>query len=108
MQLHLPVPVASYFAADKRVPATIARCFVHDAIVKDESRTHTGVAAIERWVKESSAKYDYTSRPVGSETIDGMTVVTCHVAGNFPGSPVDLRYYFRVEGDKIAALEIKP
>jgi len=30
------------------------------------------------------------------------------VTGDFPGSPVDLRYRFTVEGDKIARLEIAP
>jgi len=37
-----------------------------------------------------------------------MTVVTSRLTGNFPGSPVDLRYFFRLEGDKIASLEIVP
>jgi hypothetical protein len=36
----------------------------------------------------------------------GRTVVTSHVAGDFPGSPVDLRYFFRLENDKIVELEI--
>ena len=30
------------------------------------------------------------------------------VVGNFPGSPVDLRFFFKLEGDKIASLEIIP
>jgi hypothetical protein len=33
-------------------------------------------------------------------------VVTCHLAGNFPGSPIDLRYMFVLAGDKIASLDI--
>jgi hypothetical protein len=32
--------------------------------------------------------------------------VTSHVVGDFPGSPVNLRYFFVLEGDKIASLEI--
>jgi hypothetical protein len=35
-------------------------------------------------------------------------VVTSQVSGTFPGSPIDLRYVFTVEGGKIAALEIVP
>jgi hypothetical protein len=30
------------------------------------------------------------------------------VTGDFPGSPVDLRYRFRLEGGLIASLEIAP
>jgi hypothetical protein len=32
--------------------------------------------------------------------------VTGHVSGNFPGSPVDLRYAFVLDGERIARLEI--
>ena len=30
------------------------------------------------------------------------------LTGNFPGSPVDLRFFFELDGDKIASLEIIP
>ena len=39
---------------------------------------------------------------------DGKTIVTSRLVGNVPGSPVDLRYFFKLEGDKIASLEIIP
>jgi len=42
------------------------------------------------------------------EEKDGKTVVTSHLVGNFPGSPVDLRFFFGLEGDKISSLEIIP
>jgi hypothetical protein len=35
-------------------------------------------------------------------------VVTSRLIGNFPGSPVDLRFFFELEGDKIASLEVIP
>jgi hypothetical protein len=35
-------------------------------------------------------------------------VVACRLTGNFPGSPVDLRFIFELEGDKIVSLEITP
>jgi hypothetical protein len=47
-------------------------------------------------------------RPSRCEEKDGKTVVTSHLAGNFPGSPVDLRFFSRLEGEKIASLEIIP
>jgi hypothetical protein len=39
---------------------------------------------------------------------DGVIIVTSRLTGNFPGSPVDLRFFFRLERGKIAALEIIP
>jgi len=35
-----------------------------------------------------------------------VTIVTSRVIGSLPGSPVDLRYAFRLEPGGIAALEI--
>ena len=46
--------------------------------------------------------------PFAAEQQGAMTVVTSRLTGNFPGSPVDLRYFFKLEGDKIASLEIIP
>jgi hypothetical protein len=43
-----------------------------------------------------------------SEQQDGKVVVPSRLTGNFPGSPVDLRFFFTLEGDKIASLEILP
>ena len=79
-----------------------------DAVVKDEGHTYNGRAAIKKWKEESSAKYEYTSDPVSCDQKDGKVVVTCRLTGNFPGSPINLRFFFELEGDKIASLEIIP
>ena len=104
----LPTPIAAYFMADMGDSETLSRCFTDDAVVKDEGQTHKGRAAIKRWKTEVSSKYKYASEPLLCEQKDGKTVVTCRLAGNFPGSPVDLRFFFEVRGEKIAFLEIIP
>jgi len=106
--LNLPQPVAAYFTADKSDGNAVSQCFTENAVVIDEGRTYAGRAAIKQWKTDSSRKYQYTSEPIISEERDGRTVVTSHLVGNFPGSPVDLRYFFKLEGDKISALEIIP
>ena len=106
--LNLPKPVAAYFTADKGDGEAVSQCFTENAVVKDEGHTHKGWAAIKSWKTDASAKYEYTSEPFASEENDGKTVVTSHLVGNFPGSPVDLRFFFKLEGDKIASLEIIP
>ena len=106
--LNLPKPVAAYFTADKGDGEAVSRCFTENAVVKDEGHTHKGRAAIKAWKTDASAKYQYTCEPLACEEKDGKTVVTCHLVGNFPGSPVDLRYFFKLEGDKIALLEVVP
>jgi hypothetical protein len=105
----LPKPVAAYFTADRGGDGeAVAQCFTENAIVKDEGHTHKGRAEITKWKTDASAKYQYTSAPIACEEKDGMTVVTSRLVGNFPGSPVDLRFFFKLEGDKIASLEIIP
>jgi len=77
-------------------------------VVKDESHTHKGRAAIKQWKTEASAKYAYTSEPVACEQRGEKTIVTSRITGNFPGSPIDLRFFFALKGEKIASLEIIP
>jgi hypothetical protein len=108
MAIELSRPIAAYFAADKLDSEAIARCFTENAVVKDEGHTYTGLSAIKQWKADASAKYDYTSEPFASEERDGKTIVTSRLVGNFPGSPVNLRFFFKLEGGKIAALEIIP
>lgn len=104
--LNLPDPIAAYFAADRQSADAVSRCFTSQGVVKDEGRTHTGPDAIKAWKQSTSAAYDCTSEPIAVEHKDGVHVVTSRVAGNFPGSPIELRHGFRLERGLIAALEI--
>src|SRR6267142_2233847 len=106
--LNLPKLIAAYFAADRGDGEAVSQCFTDNAVVKDEGHTHRGRAAIKAWKTDSAAKYQYTCEPFACEEKDGKTIVTSHLAGNFPGSPVDLRFFFKLERDKIASLEIIP
>lgn len=109
MAVELPRIIAAYFDADKaRSADALSDCFAADAVVRDEGNSHTGRAAIRAWKAGTSRKYTYTVEPVSITREDDRTVVTSHLVGNFSGSPVDLRYIFVLEGEKIAALEIKP
>ncbi|ODN72105.1 nuclear transport factor 2 family protein [Methylobrevis pamukkalensis] len=105
MSVTLPPPIAAYFAADS-AGAGVADCFAPTGAVKDEGRTHVGRAAIARWKAEASSQYDYVSEPVAVEENGEQVLVTSRVTGNFPGSPVDLRYRFVVAADGIVRLEI--
>lgn len=103
----LPSPIGRYFAADAaRDMDALASCFTENAIVKDEGRTYTGRAAILDWKRNAGSQYDYTAEPFAIESSDERTIVTSHLVGNFPGSPVDLRYFFKFDAGRIAELEI--
>lgn len=106
--LNLPEPIAAYFDIDRRDGKAVAQCFTKDGVVMDEGQTHTGPAAIEEWKTAASAKYSYTSEPFAMQQQDDRYIVSSRVSGDFPGSPVHLRFIFRLERDKIAFLEITP
>nr|WP_298728702.1 nuclear transport factor 2 family protein [uncultured Steroidobacter sp.] len=106
--LSLPEPIEAYFEADRRDGQAVARCFTNDGTVLDEGRTHSGPAAIEAWKTAASAKFSYVAEPFALEKKERQYIVTSRVTGNFPGSPVDLKYTFTLERGKIASLEITP
>ena len=108
MRLDLPKPVAEYFAAENARDANaLAGCFVEDGVVHDEGGTFTGTTAIREWNAAAREKYHHTVTPLRAVDRDGTTIVTGRVAGDFPGSPVTLDHVFRLDGDKIASLEIR-
>jgi hypothetical protein len=106
--LDLPRPIANYFAADEEGAERLSQCFTEDAVVKDEGHIYNGRAAIKEWKAHASEKYQYTSEPLALAQEDRKAVVTSRLTGNFPGSPVNLRFFFELDGEKIKSLEIIP
>ncbi len=109
MVIDMPAAIAGYFKADgARDASAVADCFTTDGVVHDEGHTHVGRDAIRAWTGDYLAKYNPTAEPFAIDEVDGRTVVTSHVSGDFPGSPIDLRFMFTLDGDAISSLEVKP
>src|SRR6202521_3429349 len=107
MSTKLPEPLAAYFAGHNNhdVDAMIG-LFTEGAIVKDEGQERRGLPAIRKWMEETTAKYNVTvAITIVAETA-ANTTVTSRVSGNFPGSPVELRFIFTLDQGKITRLEI--
>lgn len=107
MSLDLPAPLPAYFAAKnaREIEAMLA-CFAEDAIVRDESKDLRGHHAVRAWMTETTRKYGVKIDPKDIEKSDETTTVAALVSGDFPGSPVTLRYRFKIAGSKITRLEI--
>lgn len=103
--LTLPQPIAAYFAAENN-PEALAHCFTAKAVMKDDGHTYTGVDEITAFMAAASARYSATTVPLTLQREHGAQVVRAQVTGNFPGSPIDLSYRFRLERGLIASLEI--
>jgi hypothetical protein len=107
MPLDLPKSIAEYFSADHARDAhALARCFANDGVVRDEGGTFRGTGAIRDWSAATREKYHHTVEALSVTERDGATIVVGRVAGDFPGSPIELNHTFRLEGDKIASLDI--
>lgn len=107
MAIDLPEPVVAYIAAENWGDRELLeQCFADDAVVRDEGRTMKGLAAIRRWKAETRKKYRHTMEPLACVCKGESIIVTNRLTGNFPGSPVEIQFVFKLDGDKIASLEI--
>lgn len=103
----LPAALRAFFDADADgAGAAPLAAFAPAAVVRDEGRTHTGHDAIAAWWRAAKAAYRHTAAPLESAEDGGHTLVRARVTGDFPGSPADLTFAFRLEGGLISALEI--
>src|SRR5258705_11428154 len=97
----------NYFAAtNKHDVAGMMADLADDAVVKDEGREHRGIPAIRDWMKETIRKYKFKAEPTRVARENDRTAVSVTVAGDFPGSPIEVTYWFKLDGQKIARLEI--
>ncbi|CAN7602037.1 nuclear transport factor 2 family protein [Phenylobacterium sp. LjRoot225] len=107
MDLELPEPVETYFAAANTDDADlVAACFTETAFVHDDGQDIHGREAVRAWAAEARRKYRFHAEVLAAEVDAERTMVTAHLTGEFPGNPVDLHYRFRLADRKIAALEI--
>lgn len=81
--------------------------FTEDASVIDVDETFKGKAVIKKWISESNSKYDAFSKVIDVKTSGVNVNVLTTVSGNFPGSPVDLKYNFVMLNEKIKSLDIQ-
>lgn len=104
--LVLPEPVAAYLKASTQNPDEVARCFTPQGILNENGQTYIGREAIKAWKAERSTLCTYAIVPFSVELNAGVHVVHCHVAGNFTGHHMVLKFLFRLERGLIARLDI--
>jgi hypothetical protein len=106
--LNLPKAIELYFASENAHDAeAVAGCFAPDALVRSESGPKKGLDAIRAWRIENAKKFQHRVEPIYLMERDGKTVVACRLSGNFPNGAVTVNFIFKLEGGKIASLEIE-
>ena len=103
MSIELPAPIDLYFTSENtHDPSAIEMCFAADAIVRDEGKTITGVAAIKAWRIESGEKYHHTIEPLSVSALGGKVMGSKRIGlpGNRPEiSPLTMTLPPSVETD---------
>lgn len=106
--IELAPAIATYIeATNSRDTSAVAQCFAEDANVFDEGQHQVGTAAIARWMEDTAQRYQPRVEVLKVQHRTGKVLVSNVVTGNFPGSPLELRYTFRLnEQGKISRLDI--
>ena len=73
---------------------------------RDEGAEHGGTAAIRSWIEDTTRRYRALVEVRDVVEANGRTLVSGLVSGDFPGSPVTLRYAFTLSASGISGLEI--
>ncbi|UFH33426.1 nuclear transport factor 2 family protein [Chryseobacterium sp. C-71] len=81
-----------------------ADCFAENAHVFDEGKTHIGKAEIEKWIDKSNRDYKATMDPVAYD--EKENILSAKIAGTFPGSPLTLKFHFKIADGKIKNLKV--
>jgi hypothetical protein len=109
LKINVPEPVAEYLAAEEAKDAErLSLCFTEDGTVRDEAEDHHRREAIQPWKQKADARYRYVLPPLHARVHSGEVIVRARLTGDFPGSPVELNHIFKLLGNKIASLEIRP
>jgi hypothetical protein len=106
----LPEPATRYLEArDRRDVDTASSVFSPDATVTDDGHTYRGADEIRTWIATAATEYTFTRTLLHATAVDDHTwEAVNHLAGDFPGGEVDLRYRFTLVGDHITDLVIAP
>lgn len=106
----LPGAIARYQAAHDRRDADGAVAeFTADAKVTDDGHEYQGQEGVRRFVTKAASEYTFTRTLLRAEQpAPSDWLVVQRLVGDFPGGEVELRYRFRMAGDRIAELIIAP
>ncbi|OLF54131.1 nuclear transport factor 2 family protein [Pseudomonas chlororaphis] len=106
-QFLAPAIIAYLAAANGRDSSSVASFFAADAQVFDEGQHQAGAQAIARWMDDTGRRYQPRLEVLKVQQRTGKVLVDNLISGSFPGSPLELRYVFRLdEQGKITRLDI--
>jgi len=103
----IPPAVSAWLAAHALhdVDTEVAQ-FSESVVVVDDGHEYRGRDAARAWSAALTRKFDYTATVLTTDEAGDAVVATTRLEGDFPGSPVLLRYQFILRDGLISALTI--
>ncbi|MES2425343.1 MAG: nuclear transport factor 2 family protein [Bacteroidota bacterium] len=80
--------------------------FAVNAIVNDENQVYHGRKEIRQWNETSNAKYQTCFEVLDYIKMNDEHILTIRMSGNFPGSPLAVKFHITVNDDLIVLLKI--
>lgn len=103
----IPEVVSAYFDANQANDVdALNQIFSDSAIVEDENSLYRGIVEIRTWWLAMKEKYQYFLELIEVSNTDHISTVLTQVSGNFPNSPVKLKFQFTLENGKVVKLRI--
>lgn len=105
--MNLPYILKEFLKAQELFDSiSFSNCFSDNALVFDEGKIYKGKEEIRHWHETTSSEYK-TLFEVKEASTEGKTIILkINISGSFDGSPVMLKFHFRIENNIIAALMI--
>jgi ketosteroid isomerase-like protein len=103
----IPEVVSAYFDANQANDVdALNQIFSDSAIVEDDGSLYRGIVEIRTWWLAMKEKYQYFLELIEVSNTHHISTVLTQVSGNFPNSPVKLKFQFTLENGKVVKLRI--
>ncbi|MDC8104597.1 MULTISPECIES: nuclear transport factor 2 family protein [Chryseobacterium] len=103
--MNLPKVITDLIEAQNNFDSiAYANCFNENAEVFDEGKTHNGKTEIEKWIDKANKDYNATMKPLDYN--ENENILSAEVLGDFPGSPIVLKYHFQLSDGYIQSLKV--
>ena len=107
MSISLQSPLADFFkATNARDTEALFALFAPNATVDDEGFQYKGSDSIRGWIAETVERFRFSIDVVDASHAAEQATITGVVTGDFTGSPVQVRYDFKLDQQKIVQLKL--
>lgn len=83
-----------------------ANCFSETGVMFDEGKNHKGRVEIEQMIDESNKKYRSVMKPLEYTENSTSSVLSAECSGTFDGSPIILKFHFKIADGQIQYLKV--